>query len=156
MGKYEAKVPFLVGFLGRVMDNDSKVAFYKKFREFFDLILRNLKDNVSYKTNLVMISSFLRNWYEADKPENNAVFEEIIAALVQLILGNFRSLEQEYEALENSLPYKINSEKLADNVEYLISIYGRLASYIYRQSLQKGSQLPISYDRIRILGKLAP
>lgn len=81
------------------MDNDSKVAFYKKFKEFFDLILRNLRDNVNYKTNLVMISSFLRNWYEADRPENNAVFEEIISALVQLILGNFRSLEQEYEAL---------------------------------------------------------
>lgn len=56
-------MPFLVGFLGRVMDNDSKVAFYKKFREFFDLILRNLRDNVNYKTNLVMISSFLRNWH---------------------------------------------------------------------------------------------
>lgn len=73
------------------------------------------------------------------------MFEEIISALVQLILGNFRSLEQEYEALENSLPYKISAEKLSDNVEYLISIYGRLASYIYRQSLQKGNQLPISY-----------
>jgi hypothetical protein len=62
--KHENKIPFVVGFLGKVMDNHSKVAFYRRYTPFFELIFKNLRENTNYKTNLVMISNFLKNWHE--------------------------------------------------------------------------------------------
>ena len=58
--------------------------------------------------------------------------------------------------LENALPYKLNTDKLADNIEYLISIYGKLASYVYRQSTNNKNPLSIGYERIKIISKLPP
>ncbi len=67
-----------MGFLGRVADNDAKVRFCNRFKVFFDIVFRNLKENINYKTNLVMLSNFLRKWFEKDEAANTAIFEGII------------------------------------------------------------------------------
>ena len=56
--------------------------------------------------------------------------------------------------LENSLPLLRNAERLSDNVEYLISNYGKLASQTYRKNVEKGNKIIVPYDRIKILSKL--
>lgn len=56
--------------------------------------------------------------------------------------------------LENCLPYKIPVERLTDGLETLVSQHGRLASYVYRENLNKGSKLTVPYDRIRAVGRL--
>jgi hypothetical protein len=72
----------------------------------------------------------------------------------KIVLNNFRSLDQEYQFLENCLPYEINNDLLRDNIDYLISFYGRLASYIYKQSQKQGLKPSLSYERIKAITTL--
>jgi len=57
----------------------------------------------------------------------------MIEPLVTIVVNNFRSIEQEYEVLENALPYKFKYGFLNDNLDCLIGLYGRLASYVYKK-----------------------
>lgn len=100
-----------------------------------------------------MLGTFLKGWH-SDSNELNIIFSEFISKLISAILANFRSLDQEYEILETCLPYKIPVERLTEGLETLVSQHGRLASYVYRENMGKGSKLAVSYDRIRAVGRL--
>lgn len=101
-----------------------------------------------------MLSAFLRGW-QSDSNELNIIFSEFISKLISAILVNFRALDQEYEVLESCLPYKIPVDRLTDGLETLVSQQGRLASYVYKENLRRGSKLMVPYDRIRAVGRLS-
>jgi hypothetical protein len=66
-------------------------------------------------------------------------------------MKNFKSTEHEYRYLEACLPYKISSERLVDNIDYLLSEYGALASYIYKNTNPK---VNMNYDKISNLSNI--
>ena len=47
-------------------------------------------------------------------------------------------------------------EPYSDHLDYLISFYGKLASYIYKQSQEKGEKLVVNYEKIKYLGRIPP
>lgn len=95
MGKAEGKVPFIVGFL-RGLTREQKLIMLKRFPEFFQLLLKNLRENSNYKTTLLMLAGFLKDWH-SESSESNKVFEEnIVAPTAAAVLANFRSLDQEH------------------------------------------------------------
>lgn len=100
-----------------------------------------------------MLASFLKGW-SSDSKEVNGIFSEFISKMVSAILSNFRSLDQEYETLESCLPFSIPVDRLTDGLETLVSQHGKLASYVYRENLSRGSKLAVPYDRIRAVGRL--
>lgn len=91
ISKYEGKLPFLIGFLGRALSRQQKVKLLRSFPEFFEFLLRNVRENNNYKTTLMMLSAFIKDWHSDDEDHNQA-FEQIIAPLITAILANFRSL----------------------------------------------------------------
>lgn len=60
-------------------------------------------------------------------------------------MNNFKSSEHEYKYLEACLPYKIPVEKIVDNIDFLLSEFGDLASYVFQNSNPKPN---INYDKI--------
>ena len=63
--------------------------------------------------------------------------------------------------MENCLPFDFDCSLLTDNIDYLINLYGKLASYIYRQTQLKTAKAPyqkviVNYDRIKALSTLPP
>lgn len=43
---------------------------------------------------------------------------------------------------------------MRDNLDYLISLYGKLASFIYKKAEKEGAKLVVGYDRIKALTTL--
>ena len=63
-------------------------------------MINNIKNisGSSYKINLLMLASFIKNWQaeessQVDKP-NNEFFRCLIDGIIKHVLNNFRSLEQ--------------------------------------------------------------
>jgi len=59
-------------------------------------MLQNIKENNNYKTNIFMLSYFVKNWFNANDPQENLLFEQLMDPFLKNVLNNFRSIEQEY------------------------------------------------------------
>ena len=59
------KIPLIVGFLSKCLEPSEKVQFNKTFNSYFTSMIDNIKNNsgFSYKINLLMFASFLKDWY---------------------------------------------------------------------------------------------
>lgn len=131
---------------------------FKQFQKVFAVLHENIQNNSdsAYKTTLIMYRAFIRGWHTEDGEEvdleNNKIFEKnIIAPISAIVVKNFRSLDQEYGFLENCLPYDFRHDFMRDSLDYLISLYGKLASFIYRKADEEGTKLAVGYDRIKVL-----
>jgi hypothetical protein len=95
--KHQKKVPFFVGFFGRILGSESRLIFYEQFQQFFAIMTENIGNSSqpAYKISLMMLAAFLRNW-TSESEIHNARFKVIIEPFVKTVLCSFRGLEQEY------------------------------------------------------------
>ena len=64
--KYQHKIPFLIGFLSRALDNNEKIRVFNLFPKFFEVMFSHIKNNTGsdYKISLLMLSTFIKNWHQ--------------------------------------------------------------------------------------------
>lgn len=73
------KMPFVLGFLGKVLNNAQKVEYLKNHRAELLNLVNNLAKNQDYELSAMMLSYFLRGWGEEeenyDPEKHKKIFE---------------------------------------------------------------------------------
>ena len=91
-------MPFIVGFLGKVVSNRERAEFLAKHKLDLSSVLNSFMKNEDYELSSMMLSCFLRGWSEEEEDYQPSkfkkAFEEVIAPINNVISSHTRLIPQ--------------------------------------------------------------